>query len=463
MTTEKTQTQSIADTAFVVAPKKPIRIKLIRTEDFDQWLTSLATDAQSWVQRQNFAAKPSQWASLDDSEGEMVVAGWDGADNIASLGSLPLSLPEGDYALLDAVSDLQVTGWGLGCYQFTRYKKPDRQAARLLIPADNNAAAIINICTATCLTRDLINTPAQDMAPSHLEAEVAALAEQFDAHYQVTRGDELLDLECGALHAVGRAAEDAPRLLDLTWGNPDHPKVTLVGKGVTFDSGGLDIKPPNAMRWMKKDMGGAANVIGLAYLVMAQALPVRLRLLVPAAENAIAGNAFRPGDVLHTHKGLTVEIDNTDAEGRLLLCDALSIACEDKPEVIFDYATLTGAARAAVGAELSAMFCNHDGLALDLHKHGEDIDDPLWRMPLHQGYNFMIESKVADVVNSAASPYAGAITAGLFLQKFVEHDRWVHFDINAFNVRSRPGRPEGGEAMGLRAVYNYLAATYGAA
>ncbi|XOV82244.1 MAG: M17 family metallopeptidase [bacterium] len=463
MTTENTQHQSIADAAFVVAPEKPTRIKLIRTGDFDAWLTSLDSQAKYWVQRQNFAAKPNEWATLDDSAGALIVVGWDGADNIATLGGMPLTLPEGNYELLDRLSDLQIIGWGLGSYQFSRYKKPSRQAARLMIPEGNQIRQIINTCTATALTRDLINTPAQDMAPSHLEAEVTALAEQFDAHCQVTRGDELLDLECGAIHAVGRAADDAPRLIDLTWGNPNHPKVTLVGKGVTFDSGGLDIKPPNAMRWMKKDMGGAANVIGLAYLIMSQALPVRLRLLVPAAENAIAGNAFRPGDILHTHKGLTVEIDNTDAEGRLLLCDALSIACEDKPDVIFDYATLTGAARAAVGAELSAMFCNHDGLAAQLHDHGRECDDPLWRMPLHEDYNFMLESKVADVVNSAASPYAGAITAGLFLQKFIDHDRWVHFDINAFNVRPRPGRPEGGEAMGLRAVYNYLAATYGAA
>lgn len=460
MTNQNIKTPSIAESAFVVAPENPTRLVLIETSTLEGWLNVLSDAQRSWLSRQNFEAKADQWAWHEDAQGDLVVIGWDGLDNLSSFGGLPLQLPEGDYQLVSAASDLQIIGWGLGCYQFSRYKQPSRAPARLMIPSANNTDTIINTVTATCLTRDLINTPAQDMAPSHLEAEVAALADQFDAVCLVTRGEELLDLDCGAIHGVGRAAEDPPRLIDLTWGDPTHPKVTLVGKGVTFDSGGLDIKPASGMRWMKKDMGGAATVIGLAYLIMAEALPIRLRLLVPAAENAIAGNAFRPGDILHTHKGLTVEIDNTDAEGRLLLCDALSIACEDKPEVIFDYATLTGSARSAVGAEIAAMFCNDDALAAALHTHGSQHDDTVWRMPLHNDYNFMIESKIADVVNSAASPYAGAITAGLFLQKFVDNDRWVHFDINAFNVRARPGRPEGGEAMGLRAVYSYLAATY---
>ena len=301
------------------------------------------------------------------------------------------------------------------------------------------------------------------MAPSHLEAELRELASAFDASIDVTTGDELLDINCGAIHAVGRAATDAPRLIDLQWGDPSHPRVTLVGKGVTFDSGGLDIKPGSGMRLMKKDMGGAATAIGLASLVMAQALPVRLRLLIPAAENAISGNAFRPGDVLATHKGLTVEIDNTDAEGRLLLCDALSIACEDKPDVIFDYATLTGSARSAVGTEIAAMFSNDDELAASVSAAAGRTDDPVWRMPLHDGYRYMLDSKIADVVNSAPTPYAGAISAALFLERFVSDADipWMHFDIMAFNVRDRPAHPEGGEAMALRAVYDHLQHSYG--
>jgi leucyl aminopeptidase len=250
--------------------------------------------------------------------------------------------------------------------------------------------------------------------------------------------------------------------MDLTWGDEQHPKITIVGKGVTFDSGGLNIKPGASMRQMKKDMGGAAIAMGLSYLIMAQGLPIRLRLLLPAAENAIAGNAFRPGDVLHTHKGLTVEIDNTDAEGRLLLCDALSIATEEKPELIIDYATLTGAARVAVGTEIAAMFCNNKELSGQISAAGDAVDDAVWPLPLHKGYSHMLSSKVADLVNSAASGFAGASTAALFLQRFIDDDTpWLHFDVMAFNTRNRPGRPEGGEAMALRAVYQYLEQRYG--
>jgi len=438
----------------------------VATDEYDTWLTTLSEAQSTWLQRQNFHGSAGQFAWLEastDSATAQVVVAWDGKDNLSSLGGLPSRLPEGDYMLIDSVTDLQLIGWGLGAYQFTRYKDAKRYPARLQLPSENDGDKVVNTTVASHLTRDLINTAAQDMAPSNLQAEVQALADTFAATCEVTLDEELLDRECGAIHAVGRAAEDPPRLIDLQWGDPTAPKITLVGKGVTFDSGGLDIKPATGMRNMKKDMGGAATVIGLAYLIMAQNLPVRLRLLVPAAENAISGNAFRPGDVLHTHKGLTVEIDNTDAEGRLLLCDALSVACEDEPELIFDYATLTGSARSAVGAEIAAMFSSNDELAAALYQIGTASDDPVWRMPLHEGYNHMLNSKVADLVNSAASPYAGAITAALFLKKFVSIENWVHFDIMAFNTRERPAHPEGGEAMALRTVYSYLEDTYGAA
>ena len=450
----------LSGTSFIESAENPTPIELVKTADFNGREASLDAYQKASLKRQDFSAAKGQRAWLNCGDQFKVLVGWDGLDDLATLGGLPLLLTEGDYYLESPVSDLQLIGWGMGSYQFNRYKSASRAPARLVMPDGADSKRVINTTRSVALCRDLINTPAQDMAPSHLEAESRDMAAQFGANISVTVGDELLAAGCGAIHAVGRAADDAPRLIDLTWGAENAPKITIVGKGVTFDSGGLDMKPGSAMRMMKKDMGGAANAIGLAYLIMAEQLPVRLRLLVPTAENAISGNAFRPGDILHTHKGLTVEIDNTDAEGRLLLCDALSIATEDKPDAIFDYATLTGSARSAVGAEVSAMFCNSDALADSISRSGRDTDDPVWRMPLHGDYNHMLNSKVADMVNCAPSPYAGAITAALFLERFVDDMPWMHFDINAFNTRSRPGHPEGGEAMALRAVFDYLRRTY---
>ncbi len=450
--------KQLSDIFLTSAPADVTPITLLQSTGFDEWFNSLTEAQRAWVARQSFKAKPGEIVWLEqDGRGE-VVAGWDGKANLATLGHLPMALPEGDYRVLSEVSGVQVLGWALGAYQFDRYKKPGRAPARLVTDAGD---VVRHAADAIALGRDLINTPAADMNTSHLAAEVVAMAETFGAECTMTVGDELLDIGAGAIHAVGRAAEDPPRLADLTWGNPEHPRITVVGKGVTFDSGGLDIKPAAGMRLMKKDMGGAATAIGLAYLVMATELPVRLRLLIPMAENAIAGNAFRPGDVLSTYKGLTVEIDNTDAEGRLLLCDALAMASEEKPELIVDFATLTGAARVAVGTEIAAMFSSSDEVAQALHKNGEDADDAVWRLPIHAGYNHMMESKVADVVNSASSGFAGSITAALFLERFVSDADWLHFDIMAYNARRRPGRPEGGEPMGLRAVYHYLADRYG--
>lgn len=434
-------------------------LHLINAEALDDFIAAQSQEDQGWLKRQSFAGKAGQIAWLESGDG---VIGYSGHDSLATLGHLPFALPSGMYRLTTDASFIALLGWGLGSYRFERYKSAEREPATLILPASANASELVATVAATNLARDLINTPAQDMAPSHLQAEMEALAATFDAEINSTVGDELLDLECGAIHAVGRAADDAPRLMDLTWGNPDDPKVTIVGKGVTFDSGGLNMKPAGGMRWMKKDMGGAAIAMGLGYLIMSQSLPVRLRILIPAAENAVAGNAFRPGDVLHTHKGLTVEIDNTDAEGRLLLCDALSIASSEKPELIVDYATLTGAARGAVGAEIGALFSNDDALALELTQHGRNEDDAVWPMPLHTPYDYMLNSNIADVVNSAASPYAGAVTAALFLKRFIDDVPWVHFDIMAFNIRKRPGRPEGGEAMAMRSVFRHLSQRFGA-
>ncbi len=449
---------------FLSATTEPVTpVSLVRTEDLSTWLESLEPAAAAWARSRDFQAKTNQFVWLPDGSGHpgQLAVGWDGADNLETLGGLALSLPGGVYRINAEVSQLQKLGWALGGYQFERYKNAKREPARLLVGSEEEATRLASFESAITLVRDLINTPAADMLPSHLAAEAEQLAESYGAECSVVLGDELLDRNLCAIHAVGRAAADEPRLIDIRWGDPTHPQVVLVGKGVCFDSGGLDIKPASNMRTMKKDMGGAAQVLGLAQLIMAEALPVRLRVLIPAVENAIAGNAYRPGDVVPTYQGLTVEIDNTDAEGRVVLCDALALAVEDEPDLILDYATLTGSARSAVGAEIAAMFSNSDDVAEGIFHSGEQLDDPVWRLPLHQPYGYKLESKVADTVNSASTPFGGAITAALFLQKFVADVPWVHFDIMAFNTRARPGRPEGGEAMAIRAVYGYLQDRYG--
>ena len=448
----------MSDVLLTATDEPVVPIRLVRTAELQSWLESLSELQRRWARSAGFEARPAQVAWLSDDEGRpaAVAAGWDGADSLATLGGLPLVLPEGVYQLEQEATELQYLGWAVGAYQFQRYRVATREPARLMLPAARDGERLANLAAAVTLIRDLINTPAADMLPSHLAAEAEQLARVQQAACTITVGEELLDRSLFAIHAVGRAAEDLPRLIDIRWGEPDHPKVVLIGKGVCFDSGGLDLKPASAMRTMKKDMGGAAQVLGLAQLIMAERLPVNLRVLIPAVENAVSGNAFRPGDVLPTYKGLTVEIDNTDAEGRLVLCDALALAVEDEPALIVDFATLTGAARSAVGAEIAAMFCNRDDLADAIYDAGAAADDAVWRMPLHQPYNYKLESKVADLVNAASTPYAGAVTAALFLERFVGDVPWVHFDIMAFNTRARPGRPEGGEAMGIRAVFHYL-------
>ncbi|MBK80783.1 MAG: leucyl aminopeptidase [Gammaproteobacteria bacterium] len=450
---------------FVTATDEAVTpIRLVRTEALDEFLGSLGDAERRWAERGGFKAKPGQAVWLPDASGApgRVAVGWDGRDSLSTLGGLPLTLAEGVYQIEGEVTELQLLGWATGAYQFERYRTAERQPARLMLPAAHDGNRLANLAAATTLIRDLINTPAQDMLPSHLAAEADQLAQVQMAECTITEGEALLDRSLFAIHAVGRAATDAPRLIDIRWGDASHPEVVLIGKGVCFDSGGLDLKPASAMRTMKKDMGGAAQVLGLAQLVMAQRLPVRLRVLIPAVENAVAGNAFRPGDVLPTYKGITVEIDNTDAEGRLVLCDAIALAAEESPALIVDFATLTGSARSAVGAEISAMFSNDNAVADAIARAGAAVDDPVWRMPLHRDYNYKLESKVADVVNSASTPYAGAVTAALFLDRFVGEVPWVHFDIMAFNTRYRPGRPEGGEAMAARAVFHYLEQRFGA-
>lgn len=379
---------------------------------------------------------------------------------------LPDRLPDGHYHLagqLPAPAALQFAfGWRYGQYRFERYRRggPARKAV-LELPPGVDAGEIERLYAATSLARDLVNTPASDLTPEALANAALEMASRYGCSHRVIVGEALLAENFPAVHAVGRASAVAPRLIDFSWGDPAHPKITLVGKGVCFDSGGLDIKPGASMLLMKKDMGGAAAVLGLAQLVMDAKLPLRLRVIIPAVENAISGNAFRPGDVLATRKGLSVEVGNTDAEGRLILCDALTLADEDKPDLLIDLATLTGAARVALGPELPALFTADETLAGELVQTGLRQSDPLWHMPLWNGYDDELSSKIADLNNVSASGFSGAIIAALFLRRFVsEATAWLHIDCYAWNAKERPGRPVGAEAQCIRALYALLKSRY---
>ena len=440
-----------------------IPITLVVESEFDTWLERQDEPSRRWLTATGFKAKPGGFSLVSGADGRLraVVAGIRNIDDFWALGSLPAALPEGDYVLDAPFEPRQLErltlGWALGAYQFTRYKNPKRAMARLALDPACDGKRIRDHADALGWVRDLINTPAENMMPEHLAEATQSLSQQFGASMEQIVGDDLLARNYPVIHAVGRASAHPPRLLDLRWGDPSHPKVTLLGKGVCFDSGGLDLKPSSAMRLMKKDMGGAATALGLARLVMSAALPVRLRVLVAAVDNAVSGNAFRPGDILRSRQGLTIEIHNTDAEGRLVLCDALAEAGNERPAFLFDFAPLTGAARVALGTEIPALFCDDETLAAGLLAAADREQDPLWRLPLHQPYREMLDSKIADLANATESSYAGAITAALFLKEFVPAGiPWAHFDLMAWNLKTQPGRPEGGEAMGMRAVFAWL-------
>ncbi|TWT03222.1 leucyl aminopeptidase family protein [Reyranella sp. CPCC 100927] len=380
-------------------------------------------------------------------------------------GALASKLPPGDYCLIGDTAPISTVdaciGFALGSWRFTRYRADNKARSRLVWPSKCDRSAVERVVNGVYLARDLITTPSNDMGPAELAAAARQLARRHRARFAVTVGNELLRRNYPVIHAVGRASTRAPRLIDIVWGRPNAPKITLVGKGVCFDSGGLDLKPAAGMLMMKKDMGGAATVLAAAAMVMAARLNVRLRVLIPAVENSVSGNAFRPLDVITSRKGVTVEIGNTDAEGRLILCDALTEAAREEPALIIDVATLTGAARVALGPDVPALFSNDDGLADGLLKASQEREDPLWRMPLWRGYRRFLDSKVADINNAGQSAFGGAITAALFLQTFVPDSvPWAHIDTMAWNQSSQPGRPEGGEAMGARAIYGMLAAKY---
>ncbi|MBI1202016.1 MAG: leucyl aminopeptidase family protein [Rhodopseudomonas sp.] len=376
-------------------------------------------------------------------------------------GQLSSLLPPGIYRFANAPHDTKLAALAFvtHAYQFTRYRKAEARKVRLVVPDGIDGEDLSRIAEGVSLARDLINTPANDMGPGDLEAASRTLAKQHDAKIELTAGTKL-EKEFPLIHAVGMGSPRLPRLIDITWGQDSDPKITLVGKGVCFDTGGLDIKPSSSMLNMKKDMGGAATALGLAHMIMAAKLKVRLRVLIPAVENSVAGNSFRPRDVFTSRKGITVEIGNTDAEGRLVLADALALADDDKPELIADFATLTGAARVALGTDLPAMFTDDDALADEMAKVGLAENDPVWRLPLWKPYESLLESKVSDTNNVSSGGFGGAITAALFLQKFVTAPSWMHFDIFAWSNSNRPGRPEGGELMAARALYALLSKRY---
>jgi leucyl aminopeptidase len=445
------------------AAGKPAVIHPVAKSHYRAWLKGQNASLRNWIAATDFKAEPARHLLLPSRTGgigSVLLILEDGLD-LWSWGALPASIPEGRYRIDAPLTPVQASAaafaWALGAYSFDRYRKPKREPAKLVWPKNADRAKVESMAAAVYWVRDMINTPADDMGPGELAAEAEKLAKAHGAKFNVIIGDALLKADYPSVHAVGRASARPPRLIDIKWGTKG-PKIALVGKGVCFDSGGLDLKPAAGMLQMKKDMGGAAHVLGLARMIMETKLPVRLRVLAPAVENAVSGNAFHPLDILKTRKGISVEVGNTDAEGRLILSDALTEADRDDPALIIDFATLTGAARVALGPELPALFSNHDETAAKLLKLSNEHQEPFWRLPLHKPYRRMLDSKIADINNVGDGGFAGAITAALFLSEFVRPTTpWVHFDIMAANSRARPGRPEGADAMGLRAVYAHIA------
>ena len=457
---------------FETAPTTPaIPITFATKATWDAISAELPAPGRQFALANGFAAKPGACLTLPDANGEIAQVVF-GVENATSKfrdpfrpGQLPGLLPPGVYRFANvAPSDarLAALAFALGSYRFGRYRKTDAAAVRLAPPDGVDVTDIARIAEAAALARDLINTPSNHMGPEELALAAQQLAQRFGANYNCVVGDELPRQNFPLIHAVGMASPRAPRLIDFSWGDPAHPKVTLVGKGVCFDTGGLDLKPSSGMLIMKKDMGGAANVLALALMVMDASLKVRLRVLIPAVENAVAGNAFRPLDIFPSRKGITVEIGNTDAEGRLVLADALALADEEKPDLLIDLGTLTGAARVALGPDLPPFYTDDEGLAQELAACAKRESDPLWRLPLWPPYDSWLDSKVADVNNAPSGTFAGSITCALFLQRFVEAAKsWLHVDIYGWTPSAKPARPEGGECQAARAIYKLLSDRYG--
>lgn len=451
---------------FAPADSPATPLVLLDSGDFDSWFEGQPEPVRRWIEGQGFKAKLGSAVSVPDTEGgiSIAVAGLGSASTRArgrfALAASAAKLPKAAYRITSGLpADLAETeclGWLLGQYRFDRYTSQSGSFPSLVAPTGIDATRVEAMAAGEALTRDLINTPASDMTPDGIEGAARTLADRFNATLEVTTGDALLDASFPMIHAVGRASAIAPRLIDLRWGD-SGPDLALVGKGVCFDTGGLNLKPGASMALMKKDMGGAATVLGLAHMIMALNLPLRLRVLIPAVENAVAGNAFRPQDILTSRKGLTVEINNTDAEGRLVLADALALADEAKPDLIISMATLTGAARVAVGPDLTPFYTDNNGYAQTLAEAGNRMADPLWRMPFHAPYEAMIEPGIADLDNAPKGGFAGSITAALFLRRFVnDTPDYVHFDIYGWQPNTAPARPKGGLGQGARAVLGAL-------
>lgn len=458
----------MTDLPFVTDPDAPpTPIYAIRSADWSSWIESRPEALKRLCEAHDFKAQNGRilLAPATDGAIERVLFGVGDKADAMAMGALSQHLPTGRYVIAAAPREfsagLVATAWGLGAYAFDRYKPRKHPAPSLEPPEGADMADVSRLVAASWFARDLINTPANDMGPEALQAAAQQLAEAHGASFEAIVGAELLAQNYPLIHAVGRAAAQAPRLLHLRWGDPKKPRLAIVGKGVTFDSGGLDIKPSSGMRIMKKDMGGAAHALALAQIVMSAKLRVSLDVFIPIAENAVSADAFHPGDVIASRKGVSVEIDNTDAEGRLILADALTRASEEGPELIIDFATLTGAARTALGPDIPPFFTDDEALAADLAKASAETCDPIWRLPLWNAYDADMDSPIADLKNGGDGGFAGAIYGGLFLRRFVTAPAWVHFDIYAWAPKTRPARPQGGEAQALRAVWRLLKTRYG--
>jgi leucyl aminopeptidase len=464
-------TQELSMLIRCEALKEAAPVWFVTKETWPEIRAGLAAEAQAFTAACGFEPKPGRYQIFPDAKGTIagVLFGIEETNargrDLFLPGQLATMLPKGLYRFANKPHDpaLAALAWLLAGYRFGRYKQNGSELPRLCVPGGADAARIERIARAVALGRDLINTPANDMSPDALEAAVLDLARQHQAEATVIRGEELLAANLRLIHAAGRAAATPPRLADFSYGDPKDPKITLAGKGVCFDSGGLDIKPESAMQLMKKDMGGAAAALALASMIMEARLPVRLRVVIPIIENAVSGNAMRPGDIYKSRKGLAVEIGNTDAEGRLILADALALADEEAPDLLLDFATLTGAARVALGPDVAPFYTMDDGLAADIARAGAAAQDPVWRMPLWEPYDKLLESKIADLNNISGTPFAGSITAALFLRRFVEKAKsWAHFDIYAWTPKAAPGRPEGAEVQAARLLYDLIEERCGA-
>jgi leucyl aminopeptidase len=465
------KTENSMPFVFETAPAaSAIPIIFATKATWDAVRAELPGEARQFALANGFAAKPGACLTLPSADGRIAQVLFGLEDETVKYrdlfrpGLLPGLLPPGVYRFANTPHDtrLAALAFALGAYRFSRYRTADGSDAKLVPPDGVDRADITRMAEAAYLARDLINTPANNMGPEELALSARELASRFGASFNCIVGDDLTRQNFPLIHAVGMASSRAPRLIDFCWGDPAHPKVTLVGKGVCFDTGGLDLKPSSGMLIMKKDMGGAANVLALAQMVMDRKLKVRLRVLIPAVENAVAGNAFRPLDIFPSRKGLNVEIGNTDAEGRLILADALALADEEQPDLLVDLGTLTGAARVALGPDLPPFYTNDETLAQDVARCAKQENDPLWRMPLWPPYDSWLDSKVANVNNAPSGTFAGSITCALFLQRFVESAKsWLHVDIYGWTPSAKPARPEGGECQAARAIYKLLSERYG--